>query len=49
MPDAPWSAAKVMSSVIGAELVVGNVADAADALEILVGEDRMRRLEPLLL
>ena len=33
----------------GAELVVGDVADAADALEIVVGEDRMRRLEPLLL
>ena len=33
----------------GAELIVGDVADAADALQILVGEDRMRRLEPLLL
>src|SRR5262249_56502490 len=33
----------------GAELVVGHIADAADALEIVVGEDGMRRLEPLLL
>ena len=33
----------------GAELVVGDLADAADALQIVVGEDRMRRLEPLLL
>ena len=33
----------------GAELIVGDVADAADALQVLVGEDRMRRLEPLLL
>ena len=33
----------------GAELVVGDVADAADALQVLVGEDRMRSLEPLLL
>ena len=33
----------------GAELVVGDVADAADALEVLVGEDRVRRFEPLLL
>ncbi len=33
----------------GAELIVGDLADAADALQILVGENRMRRLEPLLL
>ena len=33
----------------GAELVVGDLADAPDALQIVVGQDRMRRLEPLLL
>ena len=33
----------------GAELIVGDVADAADTLQVLVGEDRVRRLEPLLL
>ena len=33
----------------GAELIVGDFADAANTLQILVGQDRVRRLEPLLL
>ncbi len=33
----------------GAELVVGHLADAANPLEILVGENRVRCFEPLLL
>ncbi len=33
----------------GAEFIIGDFADAANTLQILVGENRMRRLEPLLL
>ena len=32
-----------------AELIVGDIADAADALQVLVGENRMRSLKALLL
>ena len=49
MPEAPWSARIGDVERDRAERVVGNVADAADALQILVAEDRMRGLEPLLL
>ena len=46
MPSAPLSTGKVMS-IVTEENVVLDLADGADALQVLVGQDRLVDLEPL--